>query len=110
MCSREEVQDISDRAEHRMEARLFDSHMAVAKSISDFGNDLKELRSAVNDHLIQQGGMPETLESILEQARTTNGRIKSLERWRSFIGGGLAVLTALVVPVFIAVIIGSMSK
>ncbi len=33
------------------------------------------------------------LGELKEQARTTNGRIGSLERWRSWIAGGLAMAT-----------------
>ena len=50
-----------------------------------------------------------TTESGLAEARKTNGRVSSLEKrqdtleqWRSFMTGGLAVLTCLVVPILIA--------
>lgn len=49
-------------------------------------------------------GLHEKLDSILSEARKTNGRIGKLEQWRSFITGGLAVLSVLVVPVLIYVI------
>lgn len=48
----------------------------------------------------------EKLDSILEQAKATNGRVRCLERWRSYITGGLAVLTAVVLPIVWFVIRG----
>ena len=48
----------------------------------------------------------EKLESIHDQVKTTNGRVQSLERWRSWITGGLAVLTIIMVPVVISVLLG----
>ena len=54
MCSKAEVQAIVSEAETRLERkmemletrqikRLEDSHMAIAKSVSGFGDDLKQL-------------------------------------------------------------------
>lgn len=48
----------------------------------------------------------EKLDSILEQVKATNGRLRCLERWRSFITGELAVLTAVVLPIVWFVIKG----
>ncbi len=58
MCSREEVALIVAESEKRLETkmndleekqikRLNDSHMAIAKSVSDFGSDLKELKESI---------------------------------------------------------------
>lgn len=41
----------------------------------------------------------EKLDRIIQQVETTNGRVRCLERWRSFMSGGLAVLTAVVLPI-----------
>lgn len=43
-------------------------------------------------------------EQTLAQVKYTNGRVGKLERWQSFIQGGLAVLTILVVPILIFII------
>lgn len=47
----------------------------------------------------------DTLQRIEMQTTRTNGRVSSLENWRGFITGGLAILTVLVVPVFIKYLI-----
>ena len=41
---------------------------------------------------------------ILEQTTAHNGRMRSLEKWRSYITGGLAVLCALVLPILIMIV------
>lgn len=41
------------------------------------------------------------LDRIETQTIKTNGRVAALERWQSFLQGGLAILTLLVVPVII---------
>jgi hypothetical protein len=47
------------------------------------------------------------LDAIHDQAVKTNRRVAKLEKWQSFIEGGLAVLTVLVVPVVIYLVGGS---
>jgi hypothetical protein len=44
------------------------------------------------------------LDAIHELAVITNRRVAKLEKWQSFVEGGLAVLTILVVPLLIYVI------
>lgn len=41
----------------------------------------------------------DTLGRVEEQTKRTNGRVTSLERWKYSLGGAMAVLTALVVPI-----------
>mgnify|MGYP003131675375 CR=1 FL=1 len=45
--------------------------------------------------------MIEKLDEILVETKKTNGRMSRLERWRSFIGGGLAVLSLVIIPLLI---------
>ena len=44
------------------------------------------------------------LDAIHEQAVLTSRRVSKLEGWQFFIEGGLAVLTALVIPLMIYVV------
>ena len=44
------------------------------------------------------------LDAIHNEAVKTNRRVSKLEKWQSFIEGGLAVLTILVVPLLIYVV------
>jgi hypothetical protein len=67
MCSKAEVQAIVSEAETRLERkmemlelqqikRLEDSHMAIAKSVSGFGNDLKQLTAQLDGVLSLYNG------------------------------------------------------
>jgi hypothetical protein len=44
------------------------------------------------------------LDAIHNEALKTNRRVSRLEKWQSFIEGGLAVLTILIVPLLIYVV------
>lgn len=43
----------------------------------------------------------DTLQRIEAQTMKTNGRVSKLEIWRGFITGGLAILSALMVPIVV---------
>jgi hypothetical protein len=43
----------------------------------------------------------ETLKRIEAQTVKTNGRVSALEKWRSYILGGLAIISMIVVPLLI---------
>lgn len=46
------------------------------------------------------------LREVLAQVKNTNGRVSSLERFRYAAAGGLAVTTAVIVPLFVKVASG----
>jgi len=45
-----------------------------------------------------------TIREVCAQAMRTNGRISELEKWRNISLGGLAVVMAIVVPLFVDLI------
>lgn len=47
------------------------------------------------------GDVKESLTRIEQQVIKTNGRVSSLENWRWFVTGGLAVISILVIPMVI---------
>lgn len=49
-------------------------------------------------------GVVEKLNEIHEQVKKTNGRVSSLENWRWFISGGIAVMGVMIVPIFLAIV------
>jgi len=45
----------------------------------------------------------EDIKEIKTQTQKTNGRVSSLEVWRGFITGGVAILAVLVIPLLISI-------
>jgi len=44
------------------------------------------------------------LDEILEQVKLTNNRVRRLEIWKGYMTGGVAILTALVVPMVLLIL------
>jgi hypothetical protein len=59
--------------------------------------DFHELRSDVKLLLVNQA-------DIKKQVEKTNGRVAALEIWKAFLGGGMAVILVLIVPVVIYIV------
>ena len=52
------------------------------------------------------GELQSDVKEILAQVRRTNGRVSSLENWRWFITGGVAVISIIIVPIIVKLISG----
>lgn len=84
--------------------RMFKSHSDIAKSVSNFGADLKRALTAIDKHTAQldaekehknkvdttlllmqqsQGRLETDIKAILTQTTKTNGRVTKLERWQT---------------------------
>ena len=46
-------------------------------------------------------GINGKLDLVIAQVQKTNGRVSSLENWKWFISGGLAILSILIVPILL---------
>lgn len=60
------------------------------KNIDDYRGDIKERLARIETILNRE------LPDIKEQLKVANGRTRSLENWRSYILGGMALLTVII--------------
>ena len=101
MCSREEVQSIVSKAETRLEKqleslethqnkRLEESHMALSKSISGFGADIKNIEGNIKEYINLK------TSPIIEQVMKTNDRVSFNEKMIWLAMGAIIILA----PIF----------
>ena len=101
MCSREEVQSIVSKAETRLEKqieslethqnkRLEESHMALSKSISNFGADIKNIEGNIKEYINLK------TSPIIEQVMKTNDRVSFNEKMIWLAMGAIIILA----PIF----------
>ena len=64
-------------------------------------NFFTELHEKIDKNASDQKERDTRIET---QVKATNGRVKSLELWRAFLAGGLAILTLLVLPLLFIVL------
>ena len=60
------------------------------ESIDDYRGDVKERLTRIETILNRE------LPDIKEQLKLSNGRTRSLENWRNYILGGMAILTTII--------------
>ena len=60
------------------------------KNIDDYRGDIKERLTRIETILNRE------LPDIKEQLKLSNGRTRSLENWRNYILGGMAILTIII--------------
>ena len=60
------------------------------ESIDDYRSNVKERLASIETILNRE------LPDIKEQLRLANGRTRSLENWRNYVLGGMAILTAII--------------
>lgn len=72
--------------------------------------ELKIVLDSLKDHINEKiGDVQGDLSEINDRVKTTNGRVKTLELWKSFLLGAWAVTTAFVIPLIIYVWIQNVS-
>lgn len=115
MCTREEVRKEVEAGERRMEARMFESHNAIAKTISNHVDDMRKAIDKLNEKqdtaILDRNSIHATLDQLKEgqakiliQTTKHNGRMSKLERWQSYVTGAVAVLTVLVLPIVFMIV------
>lgn len=69
--------------------------------MTDYSNREIDMKiDAINQHMADShASINEKLDRILTQTTKTNGRVSGLERWRAYMTGAVAVLTAIVLPI-----------
>ena len=60
------------------------------ESIDDYRSNIKERLASIETILNRE------LPDIKEQLKLSNGRTRSLENWRNYILGGMAILTTII--------------
>jgi|TARA_R110000851_G_C12705036_1_gene526565 uncharacterized protein YeeX (DUF496 family) len=60
------------------------------ENIDDYRGDIKERLTRIETILNRE------LPDIKEQLKVSNGRTRSLENWRNYILGGMAILTTII--------------
>jgi|TARA_R100000951_G_C2646882_1_gene182838 hypothetical protein len=60
------------------------------ESIDEYRSNIKERLASIETILNRE------LPDIKEQLRLANGRTRSLENWRNYVLGGMAILTAII--------------
>lgn len=68
---------------------------------------LDALKDVVTEHKLASA---DTQASILEQVKKTNGRVGALEKWKNISTGVMMVLSAVVIPVLVALAINYLTN
>lgn len=100
MCSAKQVQDIVSLTETRLEKqiesleahqnkRLEDSHMALSRSISNFGADIKSIEVKIKEYIDLK------TSPIIDQVMKTNGRVSFNEKMIWLAMGAIMILAPL---------------
>jgi hypothetical protein len=83
------------------------SHKAISDTISNFGNDIRETNSKIEniEEVLTDHG--KTIEKMLEQTTKTNGNVRSLQLWQAGIKGTVygagvcvSIIIALITGIF----------
>ncbi len=75
------------------------------KRFAEFGMKLdkyhEENRARLQELSFDMKGQNKELAEIKQQTITTNGRVSKLENWKYILIGGLAVVSAVIIPLFL---------
>lgn len=64
--------------------------------------ELNIIINSLKEHVSEQvGDVGQKIDGLTTQVKITNGDVKGLKMWRSFVTGGMSVITAIVIPLLI---------
>lgn len=62
------------------------------------------LREMDNRTQMAHANFQQSLDRIEKQTVKTNGRVTSLEQWKAYMAGAIAVITVLIIPVLLLIV------
>ena len=71
--------------------------------------DLTEIKLSIQENTLATQSMGKTVDRIEKLAKDTNGRVGKLEQWKSYITGGLVILSILVIPIVLWILEGAIT-
>jgi hypothetical protein len=83
------------------------SHSTPSPKTVEMFNSLDKKIDGIHSALYgfeNEGGLIKKISSIEEQTKKTNGRVNSLEGWKAYITGGIAVIVLIGLPIMLGLI------
>ena len=77
------------------------SNREIDRMHTELTGHMSDLKNLIRDE--GQKSSDERMR-IWEEVKKTNGRVRALERWRSYLAGAVAVILTLVIPVLLAIL------
>jgi hypothetical protein len=80
MCvERKDIEDMVHKAEHAMEERMYKSHNAISKILSENGAQLKKLTDRFNEHDARESADRQELRDHIKQSNEALSRLASFD-------------------------------
>lgn len=103
-----EVTEMIKESEDRQQQLMYNSHVAINKTVSGIGYEIKELRDENKCAAIKQQELIDAINNLDEKMELVGKhetRIKNLEGWRSTLIGAWSVVTLVIIPIAMTLIL-----